>query len=285
MKKMIDRYSNKKITEIWSDSNKLKFWQASELAVLRARVNRGELEEKDYNLILCSLESNPIDIEWWLAKDKEIHHDLNAFLEERLRYIPKDLRVWFHKGMTSYDTEEPAFGAMLKESICVVENDFKEVHVIVKEMATKYRYTVMVARTHGQEAELETVGKRCLCWYQDLSVSFDNLQKAVLSLGYSKMSGAIGNYGSLDPEMEREALRILGFEPYLGATQIMPREMYAPIAQALSQIVSTFNKIALTIRLGSRSGSDKIYQEPFVKKQKGSSRMPHKKNPWRAEGV
>ena len=282
---MIDRYSDKRITEIWSDLNKLKLWQASELAVLRARVNKGEFDEKDYDLILCSLESNPIDIEWWLKKDKEIHHDLNAFIEERLRYIPKDLRRWFHKGMTSYDTEESAFVTMLKESICIVENDFKEVQTIVSKMAIKYRHTAMVARTHGQEATLQSFGKRCLCHFQDLSVSFDNLQKAKLNLGFSKMSGGIGSYDSLDPETEKEALKILGFEPYIGASQIMPREMYAPIGQALSQIVSTLDKIALAIRLGSRSGSNKIFQEPFAKKAKASSRWPHKKNPWRAEGV
>ncbi len=274
---MIDRYKDGEIAKIWSDLHKLELWQKSELAVLLARVCRGELKEKDYDLIFYSLNDKPIDIEWWLKKDKEIHHDLNAFLEERLRYVPKELRVWFHKGLTSYDTEEPAFATMLKESISIVENDFKELQIIVKEMAVKYRYTVMVARTHGQEAELQSFGKRCLCWLQDLSVSFDNLQKTKLNLNYSKMSGAIGNYGSLNPEMEKEALKILGFEPYVGATQIMPREMYAPIAQALSQIVSTLNKIALTIRLGARSGC-KIYQEPFGKKQKGSSAMPHKKN-------
>jgi len=280
---MIDRYSDGRITKIWED--KLKRWEDSELAVLQARVNRGELKKKDYDLIFRSLKNNPINIEWWLKKDEEIHHDLNAFLEERLRYIPKDLRVYFHKGMTSYDTEEPAFVTMLKKSVCVVENDFNEVQKIIKEMAIRYRWTIMVARTHGQEAEIQSFGKRCLCWLQDLSVSFDNLQKAKLNLNYSKMSGAIGNYGSLDPEIEEEALKVLGFEPYIGSTQIMPREMYAPLAQALSQIVSTLNKVALTIRLGSRSGPNKIYQEPFTKKQKGSSIMPHKKNPWRLEGI
>ena len=285
VKKMIDRYSDDEIKKNWSDLSKLRFWQASELAVLRARVNRGELKEEDYNLILCSLEDNPIDIEWWLEKDGEIHHDLNAFLEERLRYIPEHLRVWFHKGMTSYDTEEPAFVRMLMMSVSIVENNFKEVQAVVKTMAIRYRYTVMVARTHGQEAELQSFGKRCLCWFQDLSVSFKNLQNAKTNLRYSKMSGAIGSYGSPSPEIEKEALKILGFVPYVGATQILPREMYAPLAQALSQIVSTLNKIALAVRLGSRSGSNKICQEPFAKKQKGSSAMPHKKNPWRAEGI
>ena len=279
---MIDRYADKRIASIWSDSNKLKLWQESELAVLLARVEKGELKKEDFDLICSSLNNNPIDIEWWLAKDKEIHHDLNAFLEERLRYIPKHLRLYFHKDMTSYDTEEPPFATMLKRSISIIETDFDDLVGILTKMSIKYRYTVMVARTHGQEAELQSFGKRCLCWLQDLRVSFKNLQKTQSNLVYSKMSGAIGNYGSLDPKMEKKALQTLGFIPYVGATQIMPREMYAPIAQALSQIVSTLNKIALAVRLGARSGC-KIYQEPFGKKQKGSSAMPHKKNTIRSE--
>jgi len=274
---MIERYSDKRIEEIWSDSNKLKLWQNSEMAVLLARVKKGELKQEEYDLICSSLNENPISIEWWLKRDGEIHHDLNAFVEERLCYIPKHLKIYFHKDMTSYDTEEPAFAKMLQDSTSVVEKDLEVLREILTNMAIKHRYTVMVGRTHGQEAELQSFGKRCLCWFQDLGVSLCNLQRTKLNLNYSKMSGAIGNYGSLDPEMEKEALKSLGFEPYVGSTQIMPREMYAPIAQALAQIVSTLNKIALTVRLGSRSGL-KICQEPFGKKQKGSSAMPHKKN-------
>jgi adenylosuccinate lyase len=108
-------------------------------------------------------------------------------------------------------------------------------------------------------------------------LDFEVLKKVAENLKYSKISGAIGNYGSIDPEIEKRALEILGFEPYYGATQIIPREIYAPIAYALCQIVLTLDKIALAIRLGARSGRP-IYQEPFGKKQKGSSAMPHKKN-------
>ena len=285
VKKMIKRYSSEEITKIWSDLGKLERWQDSELARLFVMVSQGELKKEEYDIILHSLESNPIDIEWWLKKDGEIHHDLNAFLKERLRYIPQELRRYFHEGMTSYDTEESAFVAMLKESMCVVENNFNELQKIIEGMAVKYRWTMMVGRTHGQEAALQSFGKRCLCWLQDLSVSFKNLQNAKGFLDYSKMSGIIGGYGSLSPETEKEALKILGFIPYIGATQILPRELFAPLGQALSQIVSTLDKIALTIRLGSRSGTNRIYREPFTKKQTGSSRLPHKRNPWRAEGV
>ena len=134
-----------------------------------------------------------------------------------------------------------------------------------------------MAGLHGQEAELQSFGKRCLTWLVSIRLSIENLHKNAGNLDYSKLSGAIGNYRGIDPEVEKRALEILGFKPFYGATQIMPRELYAPIAQSLCQIVMTLNKIATDIRLGARSGRP-IYQEPFAKKQKGSSAMPHKKN-------
>jgi len=275
---MIDRYKDLDINKIWSDKNKLFLWLRTEMAVMHARLHfKDEISWEDYERIKRSLEENPIDIEWWKAKDKEIHHDLNAFIQERIRFMPKELRKYFHQGMTSYDTEEPAFVKMIKDSIKIVERHYFELEKIIKEMAMKYRYTIMNGRTHGQEAEMQSFGKRCLTWLQDLRISFRNLRKSKENLRFSKLSGAIGNYGGVTPAIETKALKFLGFKPQYGATQIMPRELYAPIAQGLSQIVATINKIALTIRLGARSGRP-IYQEPFAKKQTGSSAMPHKKN-------
>jgi adenylosuccinate lyase len=140
----------------------------------------------------------------------------------------------------------------------------------------------MNGRTHGQEAELQTFGKRILSWYADLELDFNNLMETKKRIRKSKLSGATGNYVGIDPELEEKTLRILGLEPYYGSTQIMPRENYAPLAEALCQIVCTISKIGKAIRLGARSGKP-IYQEPFGKKQKGSSTIPHKKNTIRTE--
>lgn len=275
---MIDRYKDLEIDKIWSDENKLWLWQETELAVLKAMVYLGNgLGEEDYEKIKQSLEKNPIDIKWWKEKERDIHHDLNAFIQERVRFIFEELQKYFHKGMTSYDTEESAFAKMLIECTKIVEKHFFELREILKRMAVKYRYTVMYARTHGQGAMLQTFGKRCLTWLVDIDISFNTLKRAEENLRFSKLSGAVGNYQGVSPTTEETALDILGFEPKYGVTQIMPRELYAPIAQALCQIVATFNKMALTIRLGARSGQP-IFQEPFGRKQTGSSAMPHKKN-------
>ena len=274
---MIERYVNKDIARIWSDESKLNLWQKTELAVIQAMANLGQIDREIPAKITEILEKKPIDLAWWKEKEKEIKHDLNAFLEERLRFLPSELQVYFHRKITSYDTEEPAFALMLRESIEIVKQYYFELSKVLINMALKYRFTIMNGRTHGQEAELQTFGKRCLTWIQDLRTDFTNLGRAEENLKYSKISGAIGSYGSINPDLEKEALKILGFKPYFGATQIIPREIYAPIAQALCQVVLTLDKIATAIRLGARSGRP-IYQEPFSKKQKGSSAMPHKKN-------
>jgi len=274
---MIERYSDPEIIRIWSNENKVKLWEKTELAVIKARVAFEELTVEDFNQICTALELHPIDIKWWLEKEKELKHDLNAFVAERTRFLPLHLQPYFHQKLTSYDIEEPAFAMMLKESISQVEGHYIRLYLILMNMARKYRFTIMNGRTHGQEAELQTFGKRILTWFRDLHLDIRNLEKATEKLTYSKLSGAIGNYTGIQPELEVESLKILDLEPYYGATQIMPREIYAPIAQALCQIVLTLDKIATSIRLGARSGRP-IFQEPFGKKQTGSSTMPHKKN-------
>ncbi|MDO8592461.1 MAG: lyase family protein [bacterium] len=274
---MHERYEKEKIKAIWINENKLALWQETELAVIKANCNLGKFPAEVFIKMNQFLTQAPIDISWWKKRDVEIRHDLNAFLEERIRFISPDLQQYWHKNITSYDTEEPAFAKMLKMSVDIVGDSCDKLLATLFELAKKYRYTIMNARTHGMEAKLQSLGKRCLTWLKELWIGYGNLQTASKNLNYSKLSGAIGNYGGLDPEMEKEALVILGFMPFLGATQIMPRILYAPLAEALCQIVQTLDKIATDIRLGARSGRP-IFQEPFGKTQKGSSAMPHKKN-------
>jgi adenylosuccinate lyase len=279
---MHERYEKSEIKEKWSDLEKLNLWQKTEFAVLRAKSELLFMPHEEVEEIINILSCQPIDIKWWKKRDKDIHHDLNAFLDERLRHLPSNLQKYFHQDMTSYDTEEPAFVRMLHSSSLAIEVKLRSLLECIASKALKYRYTIMNGRTHGQEAELQSLGKRYLTWYVDLKTGLDFLSKLVRRLIYSKLSGAIGNYGGITPEIEEKALKHLGLKPFYGATQIMPRELYAPLAQALCQIVQTLNKIALSIRLGARSGNP-IFHEPFAKKQKGSSAMPHKKNTIRTE--
>lgn len=277
---MIKRYANAKVEEIWSDKFKLQMWLKVELAVILAREVLGLFPKGIHQKFLEIFQLHPIDDEavtYWKAKDKEINHDLNAFLDERLRWLPSELHQYWHKGMTSYDTEEPAFALLLRRSLELLEAPMTQIRNILFSMADRYRYTPMLGRTHGQEAKLQTFGKRCLTWMKGIQEAGASIDSARERICQSKLSGAIGNYQGLTPEEEVKALEILGLEPFIGATQIMPRQVYVPLANALELLVASLTQIAEDIRLGARSGLP-ILQEPFGKKQKGSSAMPHKKN-------
>ncbi len=281
---MHERYENPEITRIFSSENKLDLWQQTELAVLKARVAFSDCPDDVFGEITDRLTSRPANLKWWKARDKVVRHDLNAWLEERLRFLPKELQPYFHKDMTSYDTEEPAFARMLIEATDLVLAAFEELERILARQAMEHRFTLMVGRTHGQQAELQTHGKRCITWLQAVRVDRIHLESALANVQYSKISGAVGNWGALHPQIEERALGDLGLQPFYGATQIVPRELHAPLAQALAQLVLTLDKIAQDIRLNARSPRP-IYQEPFGKKQKGSSAMPHKKNTISTEQV
>lgn len=274
---MIERYADKVIAGIWTDEAKLSAWQDVELAVIWARLSLGLVKEQDYLKIQSILKSTPVDIAWWKEREKKTNHDLQAWVEERVRHLPVELRPRFHEGMTSYDTEETAFLIMLKQSTTRVFVGCVALETALRALALSYRFCPMMGVTHGQHAEIQTFGKRCLTWLQDVFVAETKISENLEALKFSRLSGAIGNYGGVTPEIEKVALETLGFKPFYGATQILPRQLFVPLASSLATLVLVVSKIGTDIRLGARSPRP-IYQEPFGKSQTGSSRMPHKKN-------
>ncbi len=282
---MVKRYADKVISDIWTDERKVQLWQLTELAVIKAREEAGLVPANTGKLIREALEAHPCDLEWWKEREKVLSHDLNAWLEERMRFIPSALQQYFHQGLTSYDTEESGFVLRLSASTNHIMGLDERVLEALRVLAVKYRYVPMNERTHGQEAELKSFGARCLSWYQELLPAKEVLTLvSSYALQFSKLSGAVGTYSGLSPALEEAALAILGLKPYYGATQIMPRALYSPLAGALADMATALEKIAIDIRLGSRSGRP-LWHEPFGKKQKGSSAMPHKKNNIGAEKV
>ncbi len=274
---MIKRYSITEIEEIWKDECKLAHWQETELAVIRARSEMGLVQAEVYEEISASLISSPFNLGRWHELEKELNHDLQAFVQERQEHLASELRRFLHDEITSYDTEESAFAKMLMQSVVVIQRKVDQLITVLANLADAHRFTIMIARTHGQEAELQSFGKRCCTWIAQLQLGQKRLIASKDNLLFSRLSGPIGGYGDIDPVLEQKTLAILGLKPFYGATQIMPREIYLPTAQALAQIVQTVNKIASDIRLMARSGLP-LVQEPFGKKQTGSSAMPHKKN-------
>ncbi len=280
---MIKRYEDPRHAENWSEEKKVARWQETEMAVIRARVLLGRIEPSISNKISDCLK-RPVDLVEWKKLEKELNHDLQAFINERKELLPDDLKRHFHSKMTSYDTEEPAFVRTLSESVEIVTDQVIELDEALAVLAKKHRFTLMSGRTHGQEAEIQSFGKRCLTWLVQLRLGMERLDMTGDDLKYSKLSGTIGNYTGVDPELEKKALGLLKLEPFIGATQIVPREVYLPTAQALHQITMTIGKIAMDIRLMARSGLPLVH-EPFGKKQTGSSAMPHKKNTIMTENI
>ncbi len=274
---MIDRYQNSVIAGIWKDEEKLWAWQQVELAVIEARVSLGIIPAEILSEMRIILELNPVEIGWWKARERDTKHDLQAWIDERVRHLPVGLRKYFHEGMTSYDTEETAMLLLIKKSCIEVFKECFALEEALKSLAIKYRYCPMMGVTHGQHGEIQTFGKRSLTWYQEIVTAENKIGKEDRLLCQSRLSGAMGNYGGVTPEIEYKALEILGFKPFYGATQILPRQLHASLAQSLAALVSVISKIGTDIRLGARSPRP-IYQEPFGKSQTGSSRMPQKKN-------
>ena len=279
---MHDRYDEPRITGIWGNNELLLGWQSVELAVMKARVDLGEMPQADYDLIEGALLSHPPNVRFWKKRDGKLNHDLNAFIEERLRFIPKDLQRWFHRLMTSYDTEESARQLHLMKSAVIVVEETRALMSVIKPQADKYRFAVMMKVTHGQWADPGTFGARLCGWYIELEEDLWALETAMRELHFSKLSGFVGNYTGITPELEEKALAILGLKPYIGATQIMPRTKALSLASAILRLSKTLTNIATAIRLGARSAG-LIYQEPFKKGQKGSSAGPQKRNPITSE--
>ena len=280
---MIERYADPRNTENWSLSTKFGRWLDVEMAVIQAREKLGRIPAGTHQRFERELRFTPIDVQRILEIEQKREHDLVAFLEERSLHLSPELKVYLHAGeMTSFDDEEPAFAKALIASCRFVMSDADALFAAIKQKALKHRYTVWYRRTHGQGAELESLGRCYLAWHQDLRAAELTLNNACDNLLYSKLSGMVGTNAGMDPELEKEALAILGFKPWIGATQIMPRVAYSPIADALANIASVIEKISLDIWLSARSGNP-LMHEPFKKTQKGSSAGPHKRNPIKSE--
>lgn len=214
---MVPRYEEADIASIWKNTSKLQLWQRSQLMLIRARAVLSLIAAAIYTRILSILQRRPIDIDWWLARDQAIHHDLRAFLDERSRHLPPDLQDEWGKDITSYDVEESAFVTMLRRSVRIVEKQAELLLAELKRLALEHRYTIMNGRTHGQEGDLQTFGKRCLNWYQDIRHAFLMLRQAKRWLSYSKMSGAVGNNPRITPELEIELEQIDNWNEQLKA--------------------------------------------------------------------
>lgn len=279
---MIERYTTEEMTEIWSEKAKFKRWLKVELAVLQAKAEMnmvpGEIFERISRQAYFSIER----IE---AIEQDTQHDLLAFVESVRESLDDNLKRYIHEHLTSYDTEEPALALAIIEACGLLFEGIGKFAEAVKTKAVRYKHLPAAGRTHGQHAEPITFGLRFLWWYDVLLNRWQMLTRAYEEMFYTKISGAVGTYaGGLSPELEKRALEILQLKPALVSGQIILRDRHADVVHALANLAAVLEHIALNIRLLAQTEIGEV-EEPFGAKQKGSSRMPHKKNTIRTENT
>ena len=265
---------------VWSAENKFQKWLEVELAACEAHVDLGNLEQKDVDVIK---EKASFKVERISEIEAEIHHDVIAFLTNLAENIGPESR-FVHMGLTSSDVVDTAFSILIKESGNILLESVAEFMDVLKAQAEKYKYTLMMGRTHGVHAEPTTLGLKLTVWYEEMVRNYDRLIEALTYQNVGKISGAVGNYAHMPPDLEKKVCEKLGLNVSPASTQILQRDRHAHFMTTLAIIAGTLEKIATEIRGLQKTEFNEVL-EPFSKKQKGSSAMPHKKNPILCERV
>jgi adenylosuccinate lyase len=271
---MITRYSRSKMTDVWSSNNKFQKWLDVELAACKAHVELGNIPQSSYATIKKNAQFNVDRIS---QIESEIHHDVIAFLTCVAEYVGDDSR-FIHLGLTSSDVVDTAFSLLIKDAGVILLENIEELQNALKEKAHQYKTTLSMGRTHGVHAEPTTLGLKLTVWYEEMNRNKQRLLSALNHINVGKISGAVGNYAHMPPSLEALVCKFLELTPAPISTQILQRDRHAEFITTLAIIGGTLEKMAVEIRSLQKTEFNEIL-EPFSKKQKGSSAMPHKKNP------
>ncbi len=268
------------MTAIWSDQAKYENWLKVEVAVCEAWAMEGRIPNEAVKVIK---EKAGFDVDRINELEKELKHDVIAFLTSVSEHVGEESR-FIHLGLTSSDVLDTAFALQLRDSSVILIEDTKKVLEVLKRRAFEHKETPMIGRTHGIHAEPKTLGLVFTLWYDEMRRNLARMENAKEIISVGKISGAVGTFANVTPEVEEEACRILGIKPASISTQIVQRDIHAEFFLTLSIIASTIEKIAVEIRHFQRTEVLEL-EEPFGKGQKGSSAMPHKRNPILSENL
>lgn len=271
---MIPRYTTVEMGRVWNDENKFAKWLEVEKAVARAQAELGIIPKKAADDILKKARFTISKIN---EIEAETHHDVIAFLTNVSSYIG-DSSKYLHYGLTSSDVGDSALSLQLLEATDIIEKKIKKFLNVLKASSKKYAHTVMVGRTHGIHAEPITLGLKFCVYAFEMARNLERLSQACESIGFGKISGAVGTYANTSPEIEKRVCEILGLKSAPVSTQIIQRDRHAQLISTLAICGASLEKIALEIRNLQRTDVKEV-EEPFTRGQKGSSAMPHKKNP------
>ena len=277
---MIERYTLPEMKKIWDDAHRFEIWLKIELLALEAQQKLGLLSPGDLEKIKKGVSFSPDRMQ---EIEKITHHDVIAFLSTLSENLGPESR-FIHFGMTSSDVLDTANAFLMKEALDLVLKDIDGVLNSIKNKALQYRYTLIVGRTHGVHAEPTTFGLKMAVWYAEMLRNRERLEKAKENIRVGKVSGAVGNFAHLDPRVEEYVCKELGLEPDPVSTQIVQRDRYAEVIWALAMVGGSLEKFAVELRSLQRTEIREV-EEGFSKGQKGSSAMPHKKNPITGEQI
>lgn len=277
---MIQRYSPTELSSVWTEENKFRIWLDVEIAAMECQALLGKVPADAVDEVKAKAKFSVERID---EIEKTVKHDVIAFLTNISENVGPSAR-FVHLGMTSSDVLDTASAIQLKQAGEIILKHLNELQRIVGVMSLKYKDVPEIGRTHGIHAEPVTFGLKMAVWYDELGRDVERLKSAIQEIAVAKISGAVGTYSHISPEVEVYVAKKFGLKPSIASTQVIQRDRHAQFMTVLAVIAGTLEKMALEVRHLQRTEVLEA-EEPFTKGQKGSSAMPHKRNPVNAERV
>jgi adenylosuccinate lyase len=277
---MIDRYTRPRMGAIWQDENRFRIWLEIETLAVEARAAMGEVPAEDAKAIR---ERGNFEVERILEIEETTKHDVIAFLTNVAEYIGEPSRH-VHFGMTSSDVLDTCLAVQLKQAGEIILEDLEALRDVLGRRAKEFKYTIMIGRSHGIHAEPITFGLKMALWYEETKRSIERMQRALEVISYGQISGAVGTFEHLSPKVEEYVCEHLGLKADPVSTQVIQRDRHAEYMAALGVIAATLEQFATEIRHLQRTEVLEA-EEYFSQGQKGSSAMPHKRNPIISERI
>ncbi len=277
---MIARYTRPEMGRIWSEENGFQKWLEVEILAAEAMAQLGKIPKA---AIARIRKKARFEIKRIRAIEAEVKHEIIAFLSSVAEFVGDDAR-YLHLGMTSSDVMDTALAIQFKEASAIIEQDIKELMKTLRRQARRYKWTVQIGRTHGVHAEPITFGLKLALWYQETARHLARFEHAVADICVGQISGAVGTFAQVSPKVEAYVCRKAGLKPAPVSNQIIQRDRHAYYFATLAIIASSLEKFAIEVRHLQRTEVQEA-EEPFSAGQKGSSAMPHKRNPILSENV
>ncbi|GEQ32334.1 adenylosuccinate lyase [Marinilactibacillus psychrotolerans] len=277
---MIERYTRPEMKKLWSEENRYNSWLEVEILADEAWAELGEIPKEDVEKIR---EKASFDIERILEIEKETKHDVVAFTRAVSESLGEE-KKWVHYGLTSTDVVDTAYGYQLKQVNDILCKDLKNLLEVIGEKAIEHKYTVTMGRTHGVHAEPTTFGLKLALWYSEMKRHIERFEHAARGVEAGKISGAVGTFANIPTFVEKYVCEKLGTRPQEISTQVLPRDLHAEYVSSIALIATSVEKFATEIR-GLQKSETREVEEGFAKGQKGSSAMPHKRNPIGSENM